>query len=374
MASTGGVRFVLLEKLKQPMNFRNTLSRNSGIITQLIFAGVCGFLPVLTTRITSLVGEKTWQGLFASLVLLILGFFVSLRVLHKLNNLSKEVIIGESEYKKQWELYARLSECQRDRQRVYFNIASLSIICLIAFLTLAIYYSHEMISIISIDHWWVLPSYFSAFLLIALYCMWEIYNCKINYYSNDAIQLLWDEIEKLRMRLDLTDAEKFKKVLEKGGNKEKFEKIVFEYGIGYQPKEYIEPQMVTTIEILDIEIDIINTPEWELINNMINMSQKEECSIDIELILSLPPVDVYRLIKTAYPKGLSDAFVKTIANRMPIKELRLALAQGLLSYYDTPEELTEFVEEVEPIKEKPVSVHTAEKKVVKKPRTKKSQD
>ena len=124
----------------------------------------------------------------------------------------------------------------------------------------------------------------------------------------------------------------------------------------------------------DIEIDIINTPEWELINNMINMSQKEECSIDIELILSLPPIDVYRLIKTAYPKGLSDAFVKTIANRMPIKELRLALAQGLLSYYDTPEELAEFVEEVEPVKEKPVSAHTTEKKVVKKPRTKKSQD
>ena len=107
---------------------------------------------------------------------------------------------------------------------------------------------------------------------------------------------------------------------------------------------------------------------------MINMSQKEECTIDIELILSLPPIDVYRLIKTAYPKGLSDAFVKTIANRMPIKELRLALAQGLLCYYDTPEELTEFVEEVEPVKEKPVSAHTIEKKVVKKPRTKKSQD
>jgi hypothetical protein len=105
---------------------------------------------------------------------------------------------------------------------------------------------------------------------------------------------------------------------------------------------------------------------------MINMSQKEECTIDIELILSLPPIDVYRLIKTAYPKGLSDAFVKTIANRMPIKELRLALAQGLLCYYDTPEELTEIIEEDEPVKETPIIHHTAEKKVVKKPRTKKS--
>ena len=100
----------MLKKLKQPMNFRNTLSRNSGIITQLIFAGVCGFLLVLTTRITSLVGGKSWQGLFVSLVLLILGFFVSLRVLHKLNNLSKEVINGESEYKKQWELYANIRD------------------------------------------------------------------------------------------------------------------------------------------------------------------------------------------------------------------------------------------------------------------------
>jgi hypothetical protein len=124
----------------------------------------------------------------------------------------------------------------------------------------------------------------------------------------------------------------------------------------------------------DIEIDIINTPEWGLVNNMINMSQKEECSIDIELLLSLPPIDVYKLIKTAYPKGLSDAFVKTIANRMPIKELRLALAQGLMAYYDgsNGDIVEEDVVVETPVKETPIIPTTTEKKpAVKKPRTKK---
>ena len=147
------------------MNIKNTISRNGGIIAQLIFAGFCGFLPVLTTRIASLHGEKSWQVLLASLVFLILGFFISLRVLHKLNNQSKEIINGENKYKKQWELYARLNECQKEHQRASFNIACLSIICLIVFLTLAVYYNYEIISIISLDYWWVLPSYFSAFLL-----------------------------------------------------------------------------------------------------------------------------------------------------------------------------------------------------------------
>ena len=138
--------------------------------------------------------------------------------------------------------------------------------------------------------------------------------------------------------------------------------------------------MNTTVEVADsdIPIDIINTPEWGLINNMINMSQKEECAIDMELVLSLPPVEVYKLIKTAYPKGLSEVFVKTIANRMPIKELRIALAHGLMCYYDGDAEEDPAVDDIPaPSYEELNSDNIAYpkddgKKIVKKPRTKKS--
>lgn len=138
--------------------------------------------------------------------------------------------------------------------------------------------------------------------------------------------------------------------------------------------------MNTTVEVADsdIPIDIINTPEWGLINNMINMSQKEECAIDMELVLSLPPVEVYKLIKTAYPKGLSEVFVKTIANRMPIKELRIALAHGLMCYYDGDAEEDPAVDDIPaPSYEELNSDNIAYpkddgKKIVKKPHTKKS--
>ena len=138
--------------------------------------------------------------------------------------------------------------------------------------------------------------------------------------------------------------------------------------------------MNTTIDVADsdIPIDIINTPEWGLINNMINMSQKEECAIDMELVLSLPPVEVYKLIKTAYPKGLSEVFVKTIANRMPVKELRIALAHGLMCYYDGDAEVEEPAEDdiPAPSYEELNSDNIAYpkddgKKIARKPRTKK---
>lgn len=85
------------------------------------------------------------------------------------------------------------------------------------------------------------------------------------------------------------------------------------------------------IEVIDIALD---DTQKALIENMIDMSQKETCDIDMEITLSLPPVTVYQLIKNVYPKGMSEAFVNIIANRMNIKELKSKVAQGLLAYYD----------------------------------------
>ena len=44
--------------------------------------------------------------------------------------------------------------------------------------------------------------------------------------------------------------------------------------------------------------------------------------------------DVYNIIKTVYPDGMADAFVKNIVNRMSAEELKLAVAKGLLSFYN----------------------------------------
>lgn len=52
------------------------------------------------------------------------------------------------------------------------------------------------------------------------------------------------------------------------------------------------------------------------------------------LTMSLPPVSVYQLIKSVYPAGMSREFVNIIADGMKVKELKTAVAAGLLAYYD----------------------------------------
>ena len=243
------------------MALTKTFLRNSGVIAQLIYAGVCGLLPVLTTFLASFFGKKSWQGLLISVGFLMAGFLISVIVLQKLSNLSNEVVDSENDYKKQWELYAKLIECQKKHQRTYFYVASFSIVCLIAFLTMAMYYGSDTLSIVMSKCWWAIPLYFAVFLIITLYCLWEIYAYKINYYSNDSIQLLWEEIERLNKKLKIDDIEKFKEELAKAGNKEKFEKMIYEYGIRHQPQDYTEQTKEITKDILNTEIMIIKQME-----------------------------------------------------------------------------------------------------------------
>ena len=244
------------------MELKKTLSKNSGVIAQIIFAGVCSALPMLAALASGIV-EDNWVKLLLSAGLLIVGFLISVLVLHKLNNLSEEVVNDENDYKKRWKLYARLNECQKEHQRIYFYVASLSIVFLLFFLTFVVYYGRDAISIIMYRCWWTIPLYFAAFLIITLYCLWEIYAYKINYYSNDSIQLLWEEIEKLCKKLGI-DKEKLKEELTRTGNYEKFEDMILEYGIGFHPKDYIEQTEETSKDIMDTEITIIEQLEATL--------------------------------------------------------------------------------------------------------------
>jgi len=99
-------------------------------------------------------------------------------------------------------------------------------------------------------------------------------------------------------------------------------------------KEVIKEVIVNKEEHLDIVID---ETQKSLIDNMIDMSQKDKCDIDMAITLSLPPVSVYKIIKQVYPEGMSKAFVNIIADRMQMLELKSAVAAGLLEYYDENE-------------------------------------
>lgn len=258
------------------MDLRKALSRNCRIIAQLIYAGVCALVPVLTVFLANFFGEKSWQGLLISVCFLMVGFFIAVIFFLKYSDPSYEVVDGENEYKKQWELYARLIECQKKHQRTYFYVASFSVICLIVFLTLAIYYGKDTLSIIMLNYWWAIPLYFTVFLFIILYCLWEIYAYKINYNSNDSIQLLWEEIEKLNKKLKINDLEKFKEELTNAKIKEQFERMIYEYGIGYQPKDYIgQPEKITK-DILNTEIMIIEHLETKIKEKNQNKGEKNK--------------------------------------------------------------------------------------------------
>jgi len=128
---------------------------------------------------------------------------------------------------------------------------------------------------------------------------------------------------------------------------------------GITPKEekivekVVEKEVIVKKDATDIEINLTDEQKG-LIDNMIDMSNKMECTIDMELTLRLPPVQVYKLIKTVYPAGMDKGFVSIIANRMQVNELKTAVADGLMAFYDeelTPEETKTPV--AEPIVEEP---------------------
>lgn len=105
------------------------------------------------------------------------------------------------------------------------------------------------------------------------------------------------------------------------------------------PKEEKVVEKVVEKEVLvktsDTDIDLgIDSTQKGLLDNMIDMSNKMECSIDMELTLRLPPASVYKLIKSVYPEGMDRGFVNIIANRMQVKELKTSVADGLMAFYD----------------------------------------
>jgi len=119
------------------------------------------------------------------------------------------------------------------------------------------------------------------------------------------------------------------------------------------PEEKIVEKVVEKEQIIKKEEHInlgIDEGQKTLIDNMIDMSKKEECDIEMEVTLNLPPVSVYKLIKQVYPEGMAKGFVNIIADRMQTLALKTAVAQGLLAYYDEDSSI-ETNEELSSIKE-----------------------
>ena len=98
-------------------------------------------------------------------------------------------------------------------------------------------------------------------------------------------------------------------------------------------EKVVEKEDVVKTSDTDIDLGIDNVQKG-LLDNMIDMSNKMECAIDMELTLKLPPSSVYKLIKSVYPEGMDKGFVNILANRMQVKELKESVAEGLLAFYD----------------------------------------
>lgn len=98
-------------------------------------------------------------------------------------------------------------------------------------------------------------------------------------------------------------------------------------------EKVVEKEVVVKTSDTDIDLGV-NDVDKEMLNTMIDRSKKSEFEIDMDLTLSLPPTELYKMIKSAYPNDLHKGFVNIIANRMQVKELKSAVAEGLLAFYD----------------------------------------
>lgn len=74
--------------------------------------------------------------------------------------------------------------------------------------------------------------------------------------------------------------------------------------------------------------------EDAFISNLIDKSKKGNCTIGIDFELELPPIEVYKTIKSVYSDTLANEFVISLARRMNIDTLKQAVAEGLTMYYN----------------------------------------
>ena len=96
----------------------------------------------------------------------------------------------------------------------------------------------------------------------------------------------------------------------------------------------VEP--VTTVEEMPVQKPAYQSTHKEdiFITNMIDKSKKKNCTIGVDFGLELPPKEVYNTIKTVYSDELANEFVTSLAHRMNPDELKNAVAQGLIQYYE----------------------------------------
>lgn len=91
----------------------------------------------------------------------------------------------------------------------------------------------------------------------------------------------------------------------------------------------------------------------KLLESMISMAKKETCEISIGITLNIPSTSLYNLVANDYEAGLSDDFVKIIANKIKANDLRAWVVAGLNAYYkgefEEEEELQNFEEPKEEI-------------------------
>lgn len=123
-----------------------------------------------------------------------------------------------------------------------------------------------------------------------------------------------------------------------------------------------------TSEKLNLPLKI-KDEEITLLENMINMAKKDECEIEMGVTLKIPSQSLYNLIANDYPEGMSEAFIRIIANKIKVLDLKSWVAGGLNAYYGGEIEIEEDQIEVPEPEPEPIpepTVHVKSKKAVKK--------
>ena len=87
--------------------------------------------------------------------------------------------------------------------------------------------------------------------------------------------------------------------------------------------------------------EIEDEAKYNLVDKMIDAANKEECDVDLSLVLRLPPVDVYNVLKNVYGDEYAEMFVLNLAYNLPDDMLRKAIAEGLRSYYKSASSINE---------------------------------
>ena len=171
--------------------------------------------------------------------------------------------IGRDSYYAHWEVYEQLYEWQQKRQKAYWADCMFLLFHFVFCFALCIVFCKEVIIDMVVNCPLIIALFFSIYFALFSVVMYKTFKYKVDFYSVDHIQLLWDKLKVLERELEKAGLGRLEEALDDSG-KAMLSDIVLKFGLGYEPEDYKKYKNTEIRDIISTETALIKQIEEKL--------------------------------------------------------------------------------------------------------------